>query len=87
MVQGCLAAPCLLSGQPGARQERASPALLGARRGEERDGDRKGRVAPREGSHQVGEWPAPPGQVVPFSLTTGWRAGLGGQHAVGSGPE
>lgn len=55
MVRWRLAAPCLLPGQPGARQERASPALLGARRGKERDGDTKGRVAPGEGSHQVGE--------------------------------
>lgn len=54
----CSAAPSLPSGQPGARQERASPAPRRAGRGgEERDGDRKGRVAPGGGSHQAGRAP------------------------------
>lgn len=74
----CSAALSLPSGQPGARQERASPAPRRAGQGgKERDGDRKGRVAPGGGHARRGERPAPPRQVVPFSLPVGWGSGQG----------
>lgn len=64
---GILLAPSQPWGQPGARQERASPAPGG----EERDGDRKGRAAPGGRPREVGRAPSSRGQVVPSSLPAG----------------